>query len=305
MVAAAGPLTILFSAVLPIFMLIGLGAAMDRGVGLDLRTLAKLNFYLFAPALLFVKLIETTATGAEAAQVALFALLHAAAMFALAWALMRGTEHEPNREVLSMGAAFYNCGNFGIPLVILAFGEQWVALLALVIMVQNSGTYMVGAFLFEGGGRRAWARSLRGMVRLPILWAVALGGLCRWAGVEPPGLAMKPLGFLAGALVPAALLTLGAQLARNPWPRTWRGVGLVAVLRLGVSPLVAALVATLVGASGTLWVLLVTVAALPMAVNIFIVAAEYEHDAELASQAITWTTLASAATVAVVLWLAG
>jgi predicted permease len=302
--AAAGPLSILLSAVLPIFVLIGLGAAMDRGVGLDLRTLAKLNFYLFAPALLFVKLIETTATGSEAAQVAFFTLLHASLMFALAWRLMRGTEHEPNREVLSMGAAFYNCGNFGIPLVILAFGEAWVALLALVIMVQNTGTYMVGAFLFEGGGRRAWGRSLRGMARLPILWAVALGGLCRWAGVDPPGLAMKPLEFLADALVPAALLTLGAQLARNPLPRGWRGVSLVAVLRLAVSPLLGAGLATLLGVQGVLWALLVTVTALPMAVNVFIVAAEYEHDAELASQAITWTTLASALTVAVVLWLA-
>jgi hypothetical protein len=43
--------------------------------------------------------------------------------------------------------------------------------------------------------------------------------------------------------------------------------------------------------------ILVYAAGFPVAVNVFIMAAEYQHDAEFASQAIFWTTLSSAITL--------
>lgn len=276
---------------------------MDRWIGLDLRTLAKLNFYLFAPALLFTLTSTTTVTGPEAAAVAAFTLLHGALMFAAAWTLLLRGRLAANREILSMGAAFYNCGNFGIPVVLLAFGRPQLELLVVVILVQNLGSYLVGAWLLERHERPSPWRTTLGMLRLPMLWAVLAGGAFRLLEAEPPAAVGRSLGFLGDALVPAALLTLGVQIRRAPWPRSWSAVGALGALRLAVSPLVAVLVCAAMGIDGTMRALLVAVASFPMAVNIFIVAAQYEHDSELASQGVAWTTLASAATVSLVLWL--
>ena len=47
---------ILYSVILPVFIIIGVGWLLDRKFQLDLPTLSKLNFYVFVPALMFVML---------------------------------------------------------------------------------------------------------------------------------------------------------------------------------------------------------------------------------------------------------
>ena len=46
-------------------------------------------------------------------------------------------------------------------------------------------------------------------------------------------------------------------------------------------------------------------AGLPVAVNVFILSAEYRRDEELASQMVFWTTILSAITLSVLLAIAG
>ena len=52
-------LHILANIILPIFVLIGVGVLIDRAFKPDLPTLSKLNFYVFVPALVFVRLIDS------------------------------------------------------------------------------------------------------------------------------------------------------------------------------------------------------------------------------------------------------
>lgn len=58
-------LTIFIDITIPLFIMIGAGVALDRAFKLDAATLSKLNFHLFVPVLLFVKIVdlklETTA----------------------------------------------------------------------------------------------------------------------------------------------------------------------------------------------------------------------------------------------------
>lgn len=58
--------TILANVILPIFVIIGVGFLMDRLFHLDMRTLSKLNFYVFIPALTFVKFLESDLSGESA-----------------------------------------------------------------------------------------------------------------------------------------------------------------------------------------------------------------------------------------------
>ncbi len=114
-----------------------------------------------------------------------------------------------------------------------------------------------------------------------------------------------PLNDLADGLIPIALLTPGVQLSRSRSGRNLVPLGAVGIARLVFSPLLAFGLVLLFGFGAPEFSLLIVAAALPVAVNTFILTAEYGRDAGLASQAVFWTTLASAGTLSLLLSLLG
>jgi len=143
---------VFLSVIVPIFALIGVGTVMDRCFRLDLPTLAKLNFHVFVPALLFVKMLEADIDGSAIALIAAYTAVHITLLYIGAWCLFSWSKFRRHRTVLSAGAALANVGNYGIPLTVMAFGEQYLGVLAVVIMAQNLITYTIG---LGGCGRAA------------------------------------------------------------------------------------------------------------------------------------------------------
>jgi predicted permease len=78
-------------------------------------------------------------------------------------------------------------------------------------------------------------------------------------------------------------------------------VGLIAVARLGLAPLLAAGVGLILGLEPPLFAIFIVAAGLPVAVNVYLLSAEYRLDRDLASQAVGWTTLLSALTLSALL----
>ena len=113
----------------------------------------------------------------------------------------------------------------------------------------------------------------------------------------------QPLTYLGNGLIPIALLTLGVQLSRCKISREIVPLSVLTVIRLVVSPVIGWGLVTALGIEGVTGAVLIASAGLPVAVNVFILAAEYNRDAELASQGVFWTTLLSPVTLAVVLML--
>ncbi len=150
------------------------------------------------------------------------------------------------------------------------------------------------------------------MLRLPILYAIAIAVAWRWAGGNAP--ANLPLwldkttAFLAAGLVPVALVTLGAQLALAPrWPR-WRPVGFVVVSRLVLGPmLMAGLVymahAMMPGSALDLWpnaaAVVIATAGVPTAVNTLLLTLEMKGDDRLSGDCVFWTTVLSPITICI------
>ena len=115
--------------------------------------------------------------------------------------------------------------------------------------------------------------------------------------------------YLSGALVPFALITLGAQLASKPrWPK-WKPISLVLVLRLLFGPIQMAGILYafhLTGWKATdLWPwpaeLLIATAATPTAVNTLLLTMELDGDVDTAADCVFWSTIFSCLTIA--MWL--
>lgn len=296
-------LPVFLHSVLPIFLIIGIGVLLDRKFKLDLPTLSRLNFYVFVPALVFVSLLEAELPGGEMFRVALFAVVHLAVLYLLCLVLFRKW-FASSRTVLTLSVLFFNCGNYGFPLVALAFGNQYLGIAAIVLMVQNLLSFTFGIWLLEKE-HRGLGKVLLGMLKIPVVWAVAIPFVLRGLGWGLPGPVLESAGYLGDGLIPVALLTLGAQLSRSFGLKNLVPISAVGVLRLAVAPALAWLLLWLpiFGLDAGTERVLVVLMGLPVAVNVYILAAEYRRDEALASQAVFWTTLASALTVSFLLAL--
>src|SRR5215210_7065019 len=227
---------------LPIFVLMSFGWLLDRRFRLDIGTLVKLNIYLFVPAFIFVQIVSSPLRADTAVRVMLFTLCVIAGMFALSALVARLCGYDAaQRRSLQLATMFYNSGNYGIPLMTLAFPTSGPLLQVFVILTQNISTFTIGLLLAVSTHHTGWRRLLP-MLRQVSIWAVISAVLVR--SLRIPVQEWKwlwvPLTYLAAGLVGIALVTLGAQLAQTKHeaahlPRLGWALG----LRLAAGPLLA------------------------------------------------------------------
>ncbi len=288
--------------ILPIFVLVFAGFLLDKKFKLDLSTLAKLNFYIFVPIFMFMKISQSDASLLGMGWIAIFTAGHIALLLILSWPILSLNPLKKNRPILLAGSLFYNSGNYGIPLVLLVFGDHLISFLAMNILVQNLLTFTLGIFILHAGERSA-RRVILEFLGMPMFYAIASALLIRYFQIPLPKQLAIPLEYVAAGMVAIALLTLGSQLSRSKMIDRLASVSLTVFFRFVLSPLVAFLFCLFLPLSLETKSMLILVSSLPVAVNVNILAMESGKDPELASQMVFWTTLISGLTVPVFILL--
>lgn len=288
---------------LPIFLLVGVGWLLQKRFGLELRTLSKVNIFVFVPCLALDRLSHTDLAGRDLLRVAGFVLALQLALYlgSLAWCRWRRYSSELT-AAFANSAIFYNSGNYGLPLIALLFGagSPAVGLQTIVLAVQNATTWSVGAMVIEGP-RQGLGKALGDYFRMPFPYCLVLGlVLGQTDRVLPPALGV-PVKLAADALVPVALITLGAQLGQVRLDHRLRSVLAASATRLLGGPLVALGLLAALGWRGLIAQVLLVSSAVPTAINTTLLAIEYENEPDYAAQVVMATTLASGLTCA--LWI--
>lgn len=296
---------------LPIVVIVALGYTLRRAFALDLRTLNRVSIYVLSPSLVFVTLLRAEVAGAEALRLALQMLLVVLTMAGCAFVLglLLGLSG-PQRSGLMLSCGFMNSGNYGLPATRFAFGEAGfqyavIGYLTQAILSQTLAVYLASA---GHGDRRA---ALGQVFRLPLIYAVLLALGLRLLGVrldEREGaLALglyRGLRLLADATLPFLLLILGMQLhQRQPLGALGPLTGATVLRLLGSIP-VAYGAALLLGLSDLPLRVGIVQAAMPTAVNMTILALEFDAWPEFVSNVVVVTTLASLITLTLlIVWL--
>lgn len=301
-------LQIFIEVCLPVFVIVGLGWLLDRRFGLHLQTLVKLNIYLMVPAFIFVHVLDTSLKGGDALRIVAFAVTTIAVMFVCSLLAGRALSLDGGqKQALSLATMFYNCGNFGLPLVTLAFKEKGAEAQVYMLATMNVATFTVGLFLAQQRGEapgKHW-RALMAVLRQPTLYAVAAGVLCRTFDVPVKGVTWiwQPLGLLSAGLIGFALLTLGVQMSQTkPAPfraPLWSAIG----IRLALGPLLAVVLVKLFGFPSLVAASLILATGAPTAVNTALLAHEFGGDVSFATSAVYYSTLLSLITTTVTLAL--
>lgn len=284
---------------LPILVLFGSGWLLDRRTKLDLTTLVKLNIWLVVPAFIFHEVIVSDLDAQIAVRVSLFTFTVIASMFfvSLAAARIAGYDREQTRS-LQLATMFYNSGNYGIPLMSLAYPALGPALQIVVVITQNISTFTIG-LLLAASAKRPGLRALAPMLRQAPLWAVLSGVVLRLlhAPITEVRWFWVPIEYLHKSLVGLALVTLGVQLSQTSARQNFSRISWALALRLLGGPLIACVLVVLFGFRGQTAIIMIVSSAFPTAVNTALLAHEFKADAEFAAAAVFYSTLASMITV--------
>ena len=291
-------LSILTTDILPIFVIAGAGFLLARYAGADVRTLARSVFYSLLPCLAFRLLLTSSASGPNVSRLMALAVLIMLAMGLVGYLAGKGVglEKKPLRAFM-MVVMFSNGGNYGLPVVRFAFGEEALTYATIFFLTGSVMTYVMGAF-FGGSHRSRIAGALEKVWKMPSLYGIALALLVRAAGTPVPEAVMRPVNLLADAALPVMILVLGMQLERAVWP-SQPGIVILAVgLSLVVAPIVALLLAQGFGVTGPARQAVVILSSMPVAVVTTILALEFELSPEFVTSAVFISTVASPLTLA-------
>lgn len=257
--------TILF----PLLAITTLGFVVARRRVPDLAEANRLNMDVFTPCLVFGALAGREVQVGHYLRLAAGGLVVIVVSGLAGWALARALGIDPRTLVPPM--TFNNCGNLGIPVALLAFGEQAVPAAVVLFALSNTLHFSFGAWYLDHR-TRLWTVWRKPSVLAALLGlAVSLAGIHVWA---PLMLAIEMVGDIA---IPLMLFGLGVRLATSKVSAIGFGV-LVAVAR----PIIGMLVAWAIMAPLDLPPLqratLLIFGALPPAVLNFMFAERYDQE---------------------------
>lgn len=258
--------------------------------------LARLTFFVLSPFLLFVVLAEAdvrTLFSSLLPVSAIAAVVVIVVYAVIARVVWRRSVAETTIGSLSAGQV--NSNNIGIPLSLYLLGDA--AFPAPVILLQLLVFTPITMAILDAvtSGRSSLGKTVGRVVANPIVIGSALGAAVSISGVELPEVVMAPAALVANACVPVLLISYGLSLygqrVLGAHGRR-RDVVLASTLKLLVMPAIAWAVATLVFALPRADVLVIVVlAALPTAQNVFNYAQRFDVGEAIARDTVFLTTI--------------
>lgn len=255
--------------ILPVFSIIGFGWLYARRVHPDMAMVNRISMNVLAPALVFSALASRDFDVAANGMLIVGSIAVVLGSGLLAWPIARLAGIDSRTFVPPM--MFNNCGNMGLPLAVLAYGNAGFAPMVALFTISNLLQFTVGVWMIDHRARFA------SLVRNPMVIATVVG--FAFALVHPPlpDWLSVSIRMVGDALIPMMLLSLGARLFEASFA-DWR----IGVLGGIVCPLtgfaVAALAAPVLHLDPTQQGLLIVFGCLPPAVLNFMVAEEFRQE---------------------------
>ena len=296
-------LTILLDDILPIFVVASIGFLLARRLHVDVKSLSRITFNAFAPCLVFTLLVTSQVSSGEFGRIVAFTVLLVVAIGLVARvAAIPFHLTRPQLAAFMIVVMFSNAGNYGLSVVLFAFGRDVLARAAVYFVTSALMMYTVGTFLASSGHRGGRA-ALGGLVRVPAVWGLVAAALVIWTGAELPKAVARPAELLGAAAIPSMLLVLGMQFEKGVRPERPGLVAVASALALVGSPLIGFLLAPALGLTGLARQAVLVESAMPSAVITTILALEFDVAPRFVTSVVVVTTLASPLTVSILIAL--
>jgi len=279
--------------ILPIILLSSAGFALGKVLHIDARSLGRVVFYVFSPVLIFDLMTKNRLNLKDAAVVIVFTFCIVLTMGALAYLFGRLLKFErPALIAILITTMFANTGNYGLPLVSFAFGEDALPFAAVYFVTTTVLFYTLGV-LIASLGHMNFKEAALGLFKVPTMYGVLLAILINTWEISIPVPLTRAIDLAAGGTIPLMLVLLGLQLTKVEFSNNWRPLQLSVVLRLFIAPVGALIYAALFGLQDLTRQASITQASMPSMVSATVLATEYHLDAKLVTAAVFISTLLS------------
>jgi predicted permease len=304
----------LFNLVAPFFGLILLGFTVGRYKRLPEHGLAWMQYFLIFIALpcLFFRLVADKPLH-ELSNWSFVAATTLATYcaFALSFAVgLRFTRDMAQSVMQGVAGSYSNVGYMGPPLVLAALGPAATAPVILIFVFDNILLFSLIPFLMALAGVEqkslaATAADVAWKVAThPFNVAILLGVLVAYSQVPVPEAIDRMTLWLSQAAAPCALFLLGVTVALRPLKALPGEVPVLVVIKLVLHPLLVWVLVSALGDFPPDWIFAaVIMAALPPALNIFVISTQYGIGVERASACVLIGTIVSMGTLTGFLWL--
>ena len=297
---------VLANVIVPVIIVAGAGFLFARLTHCETMPLTRLSFYILTPLLIFHSMLNRSVLMADLVDVALFVLIVHGLLTLVGFLGVRWTGWDADTKTSAiLSISFNNCGNYGLPVLLFAFGDAGFTL-GVVYMV----AHMVYQIVF-GVGIASWRKGMKirdlllTILRVPWLYAFALAMVVRLLAFELPIALARPVELVAGAAIPVQLLLLGMALARVRIGSLLRQAVPISLTKLILPPLLAWGLTTILGFEGLLRTVLILQASAPTAINALILSLQFERRSELTASVVLLTSLGGLGVTSLLLWLLG
>lgn len=284
----------ILSVIAPVFIcaLVGYGWV-RRGLDFDTRFISTLVTNIGAPCLIFSSFmgmdIDLTAFSAMAGA----ALSGIVLTGSISFVVLKLAKLDLHTFLPSQ--MFPNVGNMGLPLCLLAFGNEGLALGLTYFMINSMFGFTLGMSISAG------KLSLAELLRNPIFYTVIVTLAALFTGFKPPAWLQNTTSLLGGLTIPLMLIALGVSLGRFKISSMQRSLAL-SLLRLVMGFLTGVLTAKVLGFEGAARGILILQSAMPVAVFSYLFAVRYNRSPEEVAGTVLLSTMLSFISLPFLLW---
>lgn len=297
------------NAILPIFLLVVVGALLNKHNKINEKfteTADWLVFNIALPLVLFLEVASCSLSDNFDMKQAIFLLISVTAAFFIGTVLtVVFIKDASKRGAFIQGVCRSNFAILGVPLAVNMFGDaggQAIAFATPLVIPMFNAYSVIVLSVFSGSDKhkidgKAVRGILKNIVTNPLIIGIVLGLPFMLTGIRLPVAVDKTLTYLSGLATPLAMMSLGAGF-RFESLKGRVGYAVVGALsKTVVLPAIAVTAAILCGLRGpSLGVVLICFGA-PTAVSSYIMAKKMDNDHELAAQILLLSTLLCVVTI--------
>ncbi len=301
-----------FLIIIPFFAVIACGFFASRRKIVDAAGRTGLNrfvYYFALPVLIFSLMAQADLRGqfqwtfiAAYLSVAISLFFLSFAVARLIFRLGRGFS-----VVFATACIYGNTGYFGLPFVIIAFGQDASVPVVLCTTIDLAVMLPLASVLLEktepsSGVSNIYTDSLLSVIKNPLIVAVIMGALFSLSGLQIPEVADRFVVLLGSAAAPCALFALGSSIDEDRADFLQAQIFVISLIKLAIHPLLIWFTMYHLFSVDTDWARSAVIAAsMPVAVTAYILAQQYNTYIARTSASILLSTVVSVATLAFIL----
>jgi predicted permease len=293
---------LVINVIIPVMLVMLGGYLFGRFTQVDQTAISKFAMVVLSPALIFSFLVRNPLSSSQMVQIVGSVLVFTLLMALVTILIMRVTGYKDLLNPALLSTVFPNTGNYGLPVLLFAYGEEAFTLGVVIVVINFILMYSLGVYFASLEGN-SWRKALRNIAKLPTTYAAVFGMVINAFHLPIPDFLYDPIKWVGDAMVPVALLILGMQLSRTTF-KGYVGATLISSgLRILVAPLLIIGIVYAAGIDGLMAKVLILQNSMPTAVVMCIIAAEYNARSEMVANVTFLTTLLSFFSITGLLYL--